>query len=385
MAPSVLRVAAALSLLPLWFACTGGAAPSKAKQQVCSPDTGYTCTRFNCTGYQRCLDDGSGYTPCVCNEPRAGSNSDEDAGVSGGRPAERCGNGIDDDRDGRLDCDDADCANMRCSPMAPKDWQGPIVLHSGAAPADCSGSFPEEAFQGGSEPSGAAPSCSACSCSGGGCAEFVDFVTGTSAMCGGDTCTTSFNGSCGEITPACLQGSSSAYLETRLPKRSGCTASEQKPTLEPAAWKTSVRACGLAAVYNGGCPADQLCTQAQQDAAAGLPLCIWREGEHDCPSGKYSEHQLLHRELDDTRGCSECSCKTPGCEYRWRVYNADDTGCTTPSLELKSEGQCVAVNASAGKLRVAAAISGDGSCVAEGGQSRGDVRGAKPVTVCCAP
>ena len=374
---SVGRVAA-LSLLPLWLACGGGdAAPVSTAKRVCSPDTGYTCTRFNCTGYQRCLPDGSGFSPCVCDSASGGAGADDDAGT--GRAVERCGNGVDDDGDGRLDCDDADCSSMRCSPAAPRDWQGPVVLHTGAEPASCAGNFEQEAFRGGSEPSGAPASCSSCSCGGAGCSEFVEFVTGADAQCGGVSCTTSVNQSCGEIMPACLSSLTSAALKTQLPSQSGCKPTPQKPTIAQASWKTQVRACRPGAVYNGGCPTDQVCLQAEDRE----PYCIWRDGEHECPDGKYSARQLFHRELADTRSCSECSCKAPGCDYRWRIYNAGDASCATPILELKSEGQCVQVDVSAGKLRVGAAVSGGGACEASGGVSSGEVRGAEPVTVCC--
>jgi len=382
---SVGRIAAAaLSILPLLWSCGGGgnAPSSSSKPRVCTPDTGYTCTRFNCTGYQRCLADGSGYSPCVCDGANAGSGSDEDGGV--GRSVERCGNGKDDDGDGRLDCDDSDCSSMRCSPAAPSGWQGPVVLGEGADAA-CSGSFDQVAFQGGTEASAAAVSCSKCSCSGAACSEFVDFVTSQETQCGGPSCTTSFNQSCGEISPACLQILSSAYLWTRLPSQSGCKANEQKPTLEAATWKTAVKACAPAAVYAGGCPSDQVCMPSASSADADKGLCIWREGDESCPDGKYSARRLLYRELSDTRGCSACSCKAPGCDYRWRVFNADDQSCASPVLELKSEGQCVQVNPSAGKLRVGAALSGGGNCEPEGGEAHGEVTANKPVTVCCTP
>lgn len=378
---SVVRVAAALSFLPWLWSCGGGgdASGSTGKARVCTPDTGYTCTRFNCTGYQRCLSDGSGYSPCVCDGASGGSHSDDDAGA--GRPVERCGNGIDDDGDGRVDCDDSDCSNMRCNPSAPSGWEGPVSLDDGNAA--CAGSYDQLAFTAGTEPSAAAASCTPCSCSGDSCSEFVDFVTSDAAQCGGTSCTTSFNQNCAEISPACLQNLSSAYLKTQLPANSGCKPSEQKPQLEHAAWKTEVRACRPAVVYGGGCPTNQVCMPSASSDDAGL--CIWREGEASCPEGRYSERHMYYREIKDTRACSECSCKSPGCDYHWRVYNSDDQSCTTPVLDLKNEGQCVQVNPSGGKLRVAAAISGGGSCEPAGGQPSGEVSADKPVTVCCAP
>jgi hypothetical protein len=65
------------------------------------------------------------------------------------------------------------------------------------------------------------------------------------------------------------------------------------------------------------------------------------------------------------------------------VFGADDTACAAPLLELSSPEQCVQVNPAADKLRVGAAISGDGKCTPSGGMSQGSVTAQKPITVCC--
>jgi hypothetical protein len=55
--------------------------------RVCEPYTGYSCVRGECNGYQNCLEDGSGWTPCVCLGTSGGSagklstQPDDDGGV----------------------------------------------------------------------------------------------------------------------------------------------------------------------------------------------------------------------------------------------------------------------------------------------------------------
>lgn len=253
----------------------------------------------------------------------------------------------------------------------------------------CSGLFDQRAFEAGAAPQGAPAQCSACTCQGS-CGTFVDFSVSAGAQCGATSaCTTSVNGSCVEIAPQCLQMATLASLETKLPNAGTCTSSEQHATLTSPSWKAQVAACGLRAAGSGagGCSAEQLCLPQSPmtalGAAFGADYCVWRQGESECPASTYTQRSVYYRALEDTRGCSACGCAATSCKYSWRVFNADDAMCASPVLELSSAGQCARVNPTLGKLRVGGAVSGDGSCTASGGESRGGVAGSKPLTVCC--
>ena len=97
----------------------------------------------------------------------------------------------------------------------------------------------------------------------------------------------------------------------------------------------------------------------------------------------FNHRRVYYRELADTRACSACSCASPSCQYTWRVFNATDTSCASPLLELKSAGTCVQINPVMGRLRVGASLPSGAACAPAGGESTGSVTGAKPVTVCC--
>jgi hypothetical protein len=360
---------------------------ASSKPQVCTPGTGYTCVRGSCNGFQQCKVDGSGFTPCVCGTgtgaPKAGSGADADSGMSDDG-SERCDNGVDDDGDGKIDCADDDCAAMRCSPAIPSDWQGPVVFRESNDDASCSGAFTHEAFRGGSDPQADAASCSECTCGGGGsCASAIDFVSSGEEQCGGSSCSTSINQACAEISPACLESLTTAYVKTKVASGAGCQPSEQHADKPAPHWSTHALACSPNGMSSGGCAKDELCVPAA-DGGNGFEdrYCIYRDGEHDCPKA-FGDRRLYHRSFHDTRACSACSCGGDECQYRWRVYNADDSSCATPLLELSSEDQCVQVNPKDGKLRVGAMISGGGACKASGGESSGDVSADDPVTLCC--
>jgi hypothetical protein len=356
-----------------------GAAPTTP--MICTPGTGYTCVRGSCNGFQQCKPDGSGYTPCVCNTttdvPDADSGSSDDG-------SERCDNGVDDDGDGKIDCADDDCAAMRCSPAAPSGWQGPVVFKESDGDASCTGAFDREAWRGGNDPQAEPASCSACTCDGGSsCASAIDFVSSGEEQCGGTSCSTSINQACAEISPACLADLTTAYVKTKVASGAGCQPSEQHADKPAPQWRTHALACSPAKASSGGCAKDEVCAPAA-DGGGGFEdrYCVYRPGEHDCPES-FSDRRVYHRAFADTRECSACSCGGDECQYRWRVYNADDASCSTPLLELSNAGQCVQVNPKDGKLRVGAMISGGGACKASGGESSGDVSADDPVTLCC--
>ncbi|HKU38240.1 MAG TPA: hypothetical protein VJR89_08835 [Polyangiales bacterium] len=332
-----------------------------SKPKVCTPGTVYECFRAGCKGRQSCSSDGTSLSRCTCPSP-----SEEDAGQLP-------------DAGGKRDAAVEECAGeLTCQRAAAAGWSGPIALREAD---DCTGAYGKRVFRAGAEPSAAAASCSTCTCdAASSCAPFVDFTTGSEAGCGGTSCTTSVNQSCSEIMPPCLAGSSTAYLGTKLASGGGtCTPSEQKAELPEVKWARRAVGC-QAEERDASCASGDVCLPK---LASGAKSCVYREGEHDCPSRGYTERQLLYRDVEDTRACSACSCGAASCSYSWSVFNAGDTSCASPIIKLTSAGQCVQVNPSADKLRVGATIEGDGACDASGGTSSGGVSGKDALTVCC--
>lgn len=367
--------------------------PPEDTEQVCAPRTVYTCFRSGCRGYQTCSANGKEMSACLCSaeEPEdsgvPADAAERDASEPSGGP-ERCDDDRDDDADGDVDCADTECGSRSCERLAGDGFQGPIALRrSQDGMPDCEAPWESPVFEAGESPQAAAASCEECACepAEGSCAAFVDFGTGTEAACGGTTCTTSVNQSCVEIMPPCIAGASTAYLATKLPSAAGgCKPSAATPSKPEVTWARRVIGCAAAPPVRGGCSASEVCLPEPTAGDAGdVMLCVWREGEHDCPSSRYTERQVYHRALNDTRGCSACTCSGSSCSYGWSVFNAGDTSCATPIVRLTSADQCVQVNPSADRLRVGATITGDGACTAGGGQSEGAVSGTDPVSVCC--
>jgi hypothetical protein len=144
----------------------------------------------------------------------------------------------------------------------------------------------------------------------------------------------------------------------------------------PATWATSVVACEVSnpdsCSVNGSCLPD---TEA--------PLCVWVEGDVDCPAGPYEVQVVHHQDVDDQRECSECSCGTPEGTCGGSVV-LQTNGCGIQFLAAGSvtvgDG-CTDVNNGANRAKYNP--TNDGACPASGGEASGQAAPAGPVTFCC--
>ncbi len=312
----------------------------------------------------------------------AGSMSTSDAGPA--VPPEDCGNGVDDDGDGKIDCADEDCAARTCLGEAPDGWSGPVALYVGAdKPPACSGDYAQAAMRGGTGASGDPAQCSTCTCTASsGCASYLSFGAATQSDCSDAACVATADTGCVELSSSCLSGSgSSFYLKTQLPPGiGGCEPSAQTPTITDPTWEQNVLACAPAdTLRRGGCSPGNVC--APQGPFAG-PYCIVQQGDVACPAGPYSDKRVYYTAINDTRDCSPCSCDSD-CSYSWNVYDDADTSCGSALASKTSAGECVPVTPSSGKVRVGVAITGSGGCTPGGGTPEGSAQADTPFTACC--
>jgi len=418
---SPLPLAAALvfgALLTL-AACgddSGGKEEATDMGMECTPGTSYTCQApGGCSGRQHCTD--LGYlTSCRCDETStdtdsmgvgdggfmmggdpgvgdrgdggglvdtqsdAGNDVGNDAGTQTSSGGEICDNGSDDDGDGDIDCADSDCSALRCVEPAPEGWQGPLMLAAGVnAPPACSGALSEEALAGGANLTASAASCSSCSCSPGSCSYtwFVHDSTDTS-------CSASVTGT-GDASGCTLFEDAAASKRVRLKGTgaSACTPSSQSPSVPDASFGLRVRACQPGAALEAqGCGGGQLC-MPRGAAPYDSDTCILQAGEHACPAGVYSLRSVFYTDIDDSRGCSDCSCGAENCDTGWNIYAGDDASCTTVTSSVASTAQCHLTDFGSGSIRVGPEPGG-GSCTPSGGEPTGTASGSGATTVCCA-
>lgn len=316
------------------------------------------------------------------------------AGSAGATSSEICGDGLDGDGDGAVDCADSDCTNARwsCVPDIP-GWQGPVAFHRGpyavdappcAAPYDASLEDAQAALT-------FAPASCTCECaapSGVSCSvPLVEFHDSTS--CSGTLCVSKAGPAeqCLDGAGTCGAQADSLSVGPSLPSGGGCVASSTPPSIPPYAWETRVRTCATAALGQGGCAANELCAPPPPKSHAS-ELCVHAEGDLECPP-EYPAKQLVHGAAADDRGCSACSCGAPqnvacSAKVRWWVGSCGGlpdgeavapTACTptgpvTPDYEYAFE--------------VETPVALGGSCAPNGGLPIGGVQPLNPRTVCCA-
>ena len=309
-----------------------------------------------------------------------GGPADGSAGASGasgaggtGSWAEVCGNGIDDDNDGKSDCDDPNCEATACVDPAPAGFSGPVALFMGPA-----GSLPEcpaglsELYLGGANPSFEPSGCTGCTCgapSGESCSISVTYYQSS-------TCSTyASSGSVSSSCSATYSGTVGSVQVSASPTGNCAPGPTPTPTLSPAAFADEARACGIASGTPATCEAGGVCSPASSQAAA----CIFQSGDVECPSTFPTRH-VFHESLNDSRGCAACSCSfdATSCSVTLTAYQ--DTGCSLP-LTTTGTG-CLTGDVHAFSIN-SQSVSGE-TCVSNGANPTGCASGDSPTTFCCA-
>ncbi|HEY6459763.1 MAG TPA: hypothetical protein VIY73_06415 [Polyangiaceae bacterium] len=284
------------------------------------------------------------------------------------------------------------CAGaFACVPAAPAGWEGPLEVYRGstAAPA-CSADF--AGVYDGNDSLGTVPPAT-CSC---GCglspttcsAEPLGYTT--TALCSNATpcfSTTLTPGACTtETASQCLTtGVIPLFISSAAPAPTSpdCAAQPGK-TLPPVQWGIDGRACApTVALAQVDCKGGSVC--APVPAAPYDPnLCVLQAGDASCPSGPYSNRQVLYGAVDDTRGCSSCTCgKAAGgsCAASYSVYSSSDGSCSGQPDTYGAPFQCAGVDNPA-DFRLTITPS-PGSCSPSSVSPTGGVQPAGPTTVCC--
>ena len=323
-------------------------------------------------------------------------------GVGGGVPAtEDCTNALDDDDDGKVDCEDPDCdAGFTCTPPPPTDWTGPVAFFEGpgsqAAPS-CGSAYPFLLVDGVDGILAASASCPACTCGvpkGVACDIAQLRLYGADAcMGGGGTLTIAANACIGFVS---MTDPASAQWATALPGGGVCfPKASSPPVVPPIGWEQRARVCGGGSI-GGGCGVNQCMPRPSENF--GKTLCIAHSGEVACPAGPYTDRSVYFTAASDSRSCTNCDCGAPtGMVCTGKLALATDTGCTADVTTLTTVGQCVHLDPdptpppepSAYKtLRSVVYTPGasqGGGCSSVPSVASGEATPIDPVTVCCAP
>lgn len=283
---------------------------------------------------------------------------------------------------------EASCAEqgMTCVAAAPAGFLGPFAWleRPADAPAECPAPFARSLVEAFSELSAPAASCD-CNCGPLNNAECgpaaVDRHAGVSCA-GGAQSTRDLTAVCNPIGGAGWAANTSFFFDAPEVVGGGCLPLPNVE-VEPAAFLTRHLACA-AALEPAGCPQGQLCAPPPDDPFHAR-VCVWQEGDVACPErSDYVERTLLHREIDDQRGCEPCTCAVPPgpCEGTSAVLST--------AIDCSVNTAAVPANDCVGGLGVSSIQSisyAEGTPPAECDAAvivpTGDAAGSDPITFCC--
>ncbi len=326
--------------------------------------------------------------------PAEDGGSADSSAVDGSRDGARCVpenclDGIDNDCNGKIDCQDEACAAFACAAAVPAGWQPAaltLTLDAGCAPAFAqAGAFNE----GPADP--IACSCS-CAADPGECRGWL--VQSTSPGCSNPLTPQPPNGPIfmhadGGCADRFMTIPPNTYMQIldAAPVTDTCTSTTiAKP--RSVTFAASGTAC-LAPSAGGGCqPSQPSCVPA---SAKPFAACIGHAGDVPCPDGgAWTRHVTGARDGDggsaiaSDAGCSACAC-TPM------------STCTSPSVGLNGNtcsggpirkatvtDLCVIPGTTSADSYEFTAVR-NAACAPGGSTPTGRVTLAAPTTICCPP
>lgn len=303
-----------------------------------------------------------------------GTTASGTAGSGGSSGTEDCTNGVDDDHNGAVDCEDPYCSDHECVEL-PAGWLGPIQVAAGNSAISCLSS-PSSMLGGRGTVTIFGADCASCACNvqGGDCTATVEVYT-TSTCSSGPSDTGSGYG-CFDLDPP-----GSPILDGAIANVTG-TFGSCEPTggglsspLEPPAFDETYQYCDL--------PVGQGCGTGRCVPPTGTQWtgpCVYQHADVACDAAPFTQKLTLQTVASDDRGCSECTCALERtCSDSIVMLFALD-GCAGEPESTPADQQCHPFQSA---QVVQSAYLSDAPCDASGGEPHGDVT-LQTTTLCCA-
>jgi hypothetical protein len=253
-------------------------------------------------------------------------------------PPERCEDGLDNDGDGLIDCQDPDCQpDYECVAEAPVGFSLAFV-GDGVQPSCPGGQAPQQLSH------QEAPTCdlSGCSCGtpGGSCS--VDATVYTTACMGGTaTHVTMVPSMCYAGFPQSLSGTFSLSSSNVTCNAGGVAGTTAAP---PA---TQLSLCAVAG--GGGCGAGQVC--ARRPPAGFADICAVTLGAQRCPADR-PQQLTAGDSFNDLRACT-CGCSSASSCANTQVNLYGNASCSGGGAETATPmAKCGTFSGSAASMRL---------------------------------
>ncbi|WP_156338626.1 hypothetical protein [Chondromyces crocatus] len=325
------------------------------------------------------------------------------AGGTGSPSSEDCTDGLDNDGDGLIDCEDIeDCspADYECVPAAPSGWSRnvrvAIVDHAMAStlPA-CPGGTEAHDYFAGPATEAVCSSCDGCAWNRDEAECFAPTLschssTSSNTDCSGNPTSErpNYRGNVCESFITGVPNSVSCRITdgASLRRRGECSAAPDGGQLQTSPWAQVIRVCTGTSRDGGHCDDGHECLpRTNDDPAFGDLACVLKPGNEACPAGWTDLEQQIFETGVDTRACAACGCDLGalGCiGGGFRAY--DFSNCNGSSITIDSN-QCVDITSILGQSfsfrSEAATVTGDVTCT--GGQGSGAVAPTDPAKLCC--
>lgn len=304
-----------------------------------------------------------------------GGATTSSSGTGGTAPTEDCLNGVDDNDDGLVDCEDLECqAGYECVDPIPAGWEagGYLGVYAGDSSQpepECPANMPAPAYLGHKALSYDDASCTPCGCeapAGQDCEIVQDYNSGVSGIQGmqvsnapcGQAATQIYEltvpnpwaGACFHMDgrpggQTCNGAPCNMSVTVQGAEASGgtCKSKGGVPQKLPPAWQTSVKACQVTQ-QGKGCAAPQVCAP-KPPSLFKSHVCIQRTGDVSCPSGAaFSKKDVFYTAYQDSRDCTGCACGAASkgtCQFPIFLYSDSAYGVCSTQVATVYTGDCV--------------------------------------------
>jgi hypothetical protein len=331
------------------------------------------------------------------NDAKSGSDGPPivpgEGGSDGCGGAEICSNGVDDNCDGHIDCDDPQCApatGWSCVAAVPAGWS--IVSYEMNGHDPCGAGFGSAAnVVEGPSSSGTTCSCDGCSVTDPGSCTSGSFTAAIDGVAVGSCSAAPLalkgnNGLCAKLAQDYKTVAGSKVKVSPAPWQGpgACTPAQATPPAVALAGQGET--CALATTPGAGCANGGACAPT---ASGTFALCIAQAGDAACPSGFPHKH-AVGSAVSDGRSCGTCSCSvtatcTAAKETLFTANDCSTTGGNDVATPVTADGQCDAVNDGNGQSYSAYTYTATPSATCEGPgvPLSGTVSLSGPQTICC--
>ena len=135
----------------------------------------------------------------------------------------------------------------------------------------------------------------------------------------------------------------------------------------------------------GACSGSEVCVAPS--ASPYGAICVYRSGDHTCPSG-FSNKELLYGGYNDTRACSNCTCSPQNdtCSGTITRYQNTSNNCSGSAQNMgvsESGSSCIQKSSQTSVRLTALNPNPNATCARNGGALSGAAAPTMPTTVCC--